>query len=57
MLARSVSKGQVPRHLAISDWLDTDEHLKTFFRLLDQFLPKFSPSEKELVSFWIKSQT
>lgn len=57
MLARSVSEGQVPRHLAISDWLDTDEHLKTFFRLLDQFLPKFSPSEKELVSSWIKSQT
>ena len=57
MLYRSVSKGQVPRHLAISDWLDTDEHKKTFFRLLDQFLPKFSSSEKDLVSSWIKSQT
>ena len=30
MLARSVSKGQVHRHLTISDWLDTDEHRKTF---------------------------
>ena len=57
MLARSVSKGQVPRHLAISDWLDSDEHQKTFFRLLDRFFPKFSSSEKELVSSWIKSQT
>ena len=57
MLARSVSKGQVPRHLVLSDWLDTDEHQKTFFRLLDRFFPKFSPSEKELVSTWIKSQT
>jgi hypothetical protein len=57
MLYHSIAKGQVPRYLAISDWLDTDEHQKIFFRLLDQFLPKFSSSEKELVSSWIKSQT
>ncbi|AFS52747.1 hypothetical protein BOX30_03515 [Leptospirillum ferriphilum] len=56
MLARSVSKGQVPRHLAISDWLDTDEHLKIFFRLLDRFFDRFSPSEQNLVSVWIESQ-
>ena len=56
MLASSVSKGQVPRHLAISDWLDTGEHLKTFFLLLDRFFDRFSPSEQNLVSVWIESQ-
>ncbi len=57
MLYHSIAKGQVPRYLAISDWLDTDEHQKTFFGLLDRFFSKLSPSEKELVSSWIKSQT
>jgi hypothetical protein len=57
MLARSVSKGQVPRHLAISDWLDTDEHLKTFFRFLNRFFDRFSPSEQNFVSVWIESQS
>lgn len=57
MLYHSVSKGQAPRHLAIDDWLDTEEQKKDFFRLLEQLIPKFSPSEKELGSSWIKSVT
>ncbi|MGL3709416.1 hypothetical protein ACSYAY_00930 [Leptospirillum ferriphilum] len=57
MLARSVSSGRIPRHLEIEGWLDSAEQKKTLFKLLDRFLPKFSPSEKELVSSWIRSQT
>ena len=57
MLYHSVSKGQVPRYLAIDDWLDTEEQKQEFFRILDRFLANLSPSEKELVSSWIKSQT
>ena len=56
MLYHSIAKGQVPQHLAISDWLDTEEHLKTFFRLLDRFFDRLSPSEQNLVSVWIGSQ-
>ena len=54
MLARSVSSGRIPRHLEIEGWLDSAEQKKTLFKLLDRFLPKFSSSEKELVSSWIK---
>ncbi|MHB1287668.1 MAG: hypothetical protein ACYCYP_14170 [Leptospirales bacterium] len=54
MLYHSVAKGQIPRYLAIDDWLDTEEQKNEFFRLLDRYFPKFSPSEKELVSSWIK---
>ena len=57
ILARSVSKGQVPRHLAIDDWLDKDEHQKTFFHLLDCLFDRFSPSEQNLVLVWIESQS
>lgn len=54
MLYDSIEKGQVPQYLAIDDWLDTEEQKKEFFRILDRFLSNFSPSEKELVSSWIK---
>jgi len=57
MLYRSVSSGRIPRHLEIEGWLDSDEQKRTFFGLLDQFLPKFSFSEKNLVFAWIKLQT
>ena len=57
MLYRSVSSGNIPQYLIIGDWLDTDEHQKTLFRLLDRFFPKFSSSGKELVFSWIKLQT
>ena len=54
MLYDSIEKGQVPQYLAIDDWLDTEEQKKEFFRILDRFLSNCSPSEKELVSSWIK---
>ena len=57
MLYHSVSSGNIPQYLIIGDWLDTDEHQKTLFRLLDRFFPKFSSSGKELVFSWIKLQT
>ncbi len=55
MLYRSVSSGRIPRHLEIEGWLDTEDHKKTLFELLNRFLPNFSSSEKELVSSWMKS--
>ena len=55
MLYRSVSSGRIPRHLEIEGWLDSDEQKKTLFELLNRFLPKFSSSEKELVSSWIRT--
>lgn len=56
MLYHSVEKGQVPRHLAIDDWLDTEEHKKVFFCLLDQFSHRFPPSEQRLIASWIALQ-
>jgi hypothetical protein len=55
MLYRSVSSGHIPQHLAIGDWLDTEEQKKEFFRLLDRFFDRFSPSQQTLVSVWIEN--
>ena len=56
MLYHSIAKGQVPRYLAIDDWLDTEEQKEEFFRLLDRFFDRFFPSEQNFVSAWTESQ-
>ncbi len=56
MLYRSVSSGHIPQHLAIDDWLDTEEHKSVLFSLLDQFSHRFSPTEQRLIDSWIALQ-
>ncbi len=56
MLYRSVSSGHIPQHLAIGDWLDTEEHKSVLFSLLDQFSHRFSPTEQRLIDSWITLQ-
>lgn len=56
MIYRSISSGSIPYHLDIDEWLDSEEQKKTFFELLDQYLPEFSPSEKERLISWIVSR-
>ena len=56
MLARSISKGNVPLHLAISDWLDTEEQKSILFSFLDQFSHRFSPPEQKMIASWIALQ-
>jgi len=56
MLYHSVSSGRIPQHLAIGDWLDTEEHKSTFFCLLDRFSHRFSPTEQRLIESWIDLQ-
>lgn len=56
MLYRSVSSGRIPQHLAIGDWLDTEEHKKVFFCLLDQFFHRLLPDEQRLISSWVALQ-
>lgn len=56
MLYRSVSSGSIPEHLAIGDWLDTEEHKRVFFCLLDRFSHRFLPDEQRLIASWIALQ-
>ncbi len=57
MIYRSVSAGGIPYHIDIDGWLDSEEQKKTLLHLIDRYLPKFSPSEKDRVFSWIRSQT
>lgn len=56
MLYHSVAKGQVPRYLAIDDWLDTEEQKRVLFCLLDHFLHRFLPDQQRLIASWIALQ-
>jgi len=56
MLYRSVSSGRISQHLAIGDWLDTEEHKSAFFCLLDRFSHRISPTEQRLIESWIALQ-
>ena len=56
MLYRSVSSGQIPQHLSIGDWLDTEEHKRVLFCLLDQFSHRFSQPEQRLIASWTALQ-